>query len=43
MWIKKKEILTKFLQLYPNTFLSNDVRKEARSRDMDGILKKFGK
>jgi len=40
---KKKEILTKFLQLYPNTFLSNDVRKEARSRDMDGILKKFGK
>jgi len=40
---KKKEILTKFLQMYPNTNLSNEVRKEIKSRDMDAILKKFGK
>jgi hypothetical protein len=40
---RKKELLIQFLMLYPNISLSTDVKKEARARDMEGIIKKYSK
>lgn len=40
---KKKEMLIKFLTLYPNVNISNEVKKEVKARDLESFIKKFYK